>query len=153
MNITYRCPQCDRSVRVELSGGVVVCPACRAQIEPPPSAWRDGELERCLVCPSGELYVRKDFPQRWGLAIIVVGFLLSSVAWAYHRSLLSLGILIATALLDALLYWLVGDVVACYRCHAEYRGVAGRGRIRPFDLAVHERFRRQAARQTLSAKQ
>jgi hypothetical protein len=109
-------------------------------------------LERCLVCPSGELYVRKDFPQHWGLAIIIIGFVLSSIAWGYHRSLLSLAILIATAVLDALLYWLVGDVVACYRCHAEYRGVADRGKIRPFDLAVHERFRRQAARQNLTAK-
>ncbi len=150
MNVSFRCPKCDRSVRAVPGDGVVACPACGTEIQSPPDAWHESSLQRCLVCPSRELYVRKDFPQQWGLSIIIAGFVFSSIAWAYYQSLLSLGILIGTALLDAVLYWLVGNVVSCYRCHAEYRGLPD-GKYSPFDLAVHERHRRQAARQSTVA--
>ena len=51
-----------------------------------------------------------------------------------------------TAVLDALLYLLMGDVLTCYRCHCEYRGAEGLEEHAAFDLEVHEKYRQQAAR-------
>lgn len=146
MNVTFRCPSCERTVRSDNINARVACSACGTQIEPTPGSVQEGRLRGCLVCPSRDLFVRKDFPQHWGVAIIVVGFLLSSVAWAYYQSVLSLAILLVSAAADALLYLFVGNVVACYRCHAEYRGLENIDEYAQFDLAVHERYRQQAAR-------
>ncbi len=60
-------------------------------------------------------------------------------AWTY-------AILFVMALIDVLLYVLVGNLLQCYRCQAQYRGVAGlEGRER-FHLETHERHRQQVAR-------
>jgi hypothetical protein len=90
--------------------------------------------------------VRKDFPQRLGLMIIVMGFVASSVALAWHQNVVSLAILIGTAALDAVLYLVTGNVLTCYRCHSEYRDVQGLEQHPLFRLDVHERYRQQAAR-------
>jgi len=90
--------------------------------------------------------VRKDFPQRLGVGIVVLGFAASCVTWYYHHILLTFGILFATALVDLLLYVLMGNVLECYRCHAQYRGVEGLEDHPPFSLEVHEKHRQQAAR-------
>jgi len=90
--------------------------------------------------------VRKDFPQGMGLSIIAGGFILSSIALAWHHVVWSLAILVATAAVDAVLYAWVGGVLTCYRCHAEHRGVAELDRHPAFRLEIHERYRQQAAR-------
>jgi hypothetical protein len=101
---------------------------------------------RCLACPSTDLFVRKDFPQRLGVAIVVAGFAVSCVTWYLYQKELTFAVLFAVALVDWALYALVGDSLVCYRCGAQYRQVPGvKGRA-GFDLAVHERYRQQAAR-------
>ncbi len=103
-------------------------------------------MQRCLVCPSTDLFVRKDFPQRVGVLIVTVGIIGSSIAW-YHADLLwTFGILFATALIDVLLYTFVGDALMCYRCQAQYRGVAEMDAHGMFDLETHERHRQLTAR-------
>src|SRR5690606_2211634 len=89
---------------ISLEGEPVVCTRCGSAIHFPREAVEPGTIHRCVVCPSTELFVRKDFSQRIGVTIIVLGFVASSVAWAYHQSVLSLAILISTALIDAVLY-------------------------------------------------
>ena len=42
-------------------------------------------LVRCLVCPSADLFLRKDFPQRLGVGIVVVGLLASCVTWGMRE--------------------------------------------------------------------
>lgn len=147
ITLTFCCPHCERSSRVELRADERLrCPDCNESWELPAGALAGGQLTRCLVCPSDELYVRKDFSQRWGLAIIVVGFVASSVAWYFHRPYWTYGILVGTALLDLLLFLLVGDLLQCYRCHAEYRGLSGLESHGYFSLETHERYRQQQAR-------
>jgi hypothetical protein len=75
-----------------------------------------------------------------------VGFLLSTIAWGFHWRYTSYAILFASALCDVLCYALVGNVLQCYRCRAEYRELAGLEEFEPFDLETHERFRQQALR-------
>jgi hypothetical protein len=107
---------------------------------------RPGEAVRCLACPSTELFVRKDFPQRLGVGIVVAGFVGSSVAWYQHQILLSYAILFATALIDVVLYLVMGNVLECYRCHAQYRGLPSHQDQAQFNLETHEKHRQQAAR-------
>ena len=149
MNITFTCPKCDADVRAEVppSAAEFACPACKANISVPAGAFEGPALTRCLVCPSTELFVRKDFPQRVGVGIVVVGFALSSIAWAYMLPIWTFAILFATALIDLMLYALVPDALMCYRCGAQYRMAEGLELHGPFDLETHERHRQQKARQ------
>ncbi|MDP7020646.1 MAG: hypothetical protein QGG36_32975 [Pirellulaceae bacterium] len=148
MNITYICPACEQTVRTHFAASdeALTCGRCEVEMSIPPQAVESENVTRCLACPSTELFVRKDFPQRLGVTIIVAGFVGSTIAWYYYQLYLSLGILFSTALLDALLFLFVGNVLSCYRCHAEYRGLNLQERHKPFDLETHERFRQEAAR-------
>ena len=109
-------------------------------------AMEANRINRCFVCTSNDLYVRKDFPQRLGLMLVVAGIVASSIAWGYMHVYLTFAILFGTALADFVLYLIVGDALMCYRCHAEYRGVASLGDQAAFSLETHERHRQLAAR-------
>jgi len=150
MNVTFACPACQQAGRVELAGDArsIVCPHCGQTIDFPDNAWNGRQLTRCLVCPSDDLFVRKDFPQRLGVGIVTIGFVASSVAWYYTQVTLTFGILFATALVDVLLFLLVGDALMCYRCQAQYRGVSDLESHDSFSLETHERYRQLAARGT-----
>ena len=112
----------------------------------PPDAFEGGHLCRCLVCPSTDLFVRKDFPQRLGVGIVLLGIIGSSVAWGYSLPIMTFAVLFATALVDVVLYLLVPDALMCYRCGAQYRLSQGMDRHGAFNLETHERYRQQAAR-------
>jgi hypothetical protein len=148
MNITYACPECGHGVRraVEPNDRVLECPDCRAAINLPTDAFEGQRLRRCLVCPSTDLFVRKDFPQRLGVGIVALGIVASSIAWAYSLVILTFAILFATALVDVVLYLIVPDALMCYRCGAQYRLAADIGRHGAFNLETYERHRQQAAR-------
>jgi hypothetical protein len=155
MTVTFRCPHCQEpaTVSVEPAAQELACPHCAARWAIEPGALTDGKLWRCLVCPSTELFVRKDFSQRLGIAIVVAGFLISSVFWYYRMPLWTYAVLFATALLDVVLYLTVGNVLECYRCQAHYRGVPGLENHQPFDLETHEKHRQQRIRLAQQAPQ
>ncbi|MDZ4657225.1 MAG: hypothetical protein SH868_06555 [Bythopirellula sp.] len=148
MNITYACPACEAGTRSHFDATTrhLKCNACGQELAVPDAAVQSDRVQRCLVCPSTDLFVRKDFPQRVGVLIVAVGIIGSSIAW-YHADLLwTFGILFATALIDVLLYTFVGDALMCYRCQAQYRGVAEMDAHGLFDLETHERHRQLTAR-------
>jgi len=148
MNVTYHCPECEQTGRVALSSETVsvACPNCSKAIQVPSGAIAEGRIDRCLVCASTELYARKDFPQRLGVVLVVLGFIGSSIAWANYQVLWSFAILFATALVDLVLYVVMGESLTCYRCHAQYRGFEEIERHGGFDLETHERYRQMAVR-------
>lgn len=154
MNVTYHCPSCQRTVRSEFSAesSQLDCPSCRQAIAVPAGAVVAERVERCLVCPSTELFARKDFPQRLGVALVVVGFAASSVAWAYYQVFWTFAILFLTAFVDLALYLFMGESLTCYRCGAQYRGSKEIERHGGFDLETHERYRQMAARMKDQAK-
>jgi hypothetical protein len=135
-------------VRAPLASDVseLGCSNCGQQVKIPAGAISGGQIHRCLVCPSTELYARKDFPQRLGVALVVIGFVGSSIAWANYQVLWTFAILFATALIDLVLYIVMGESLTCYRCHAQYRGFEQIERHGGFDLETHERYRQMAAR-------
>ena len=145
--ITCCCSGCEQILRRELRPGEsIVCAQCNHLVARDVPDIHQARLDQCLVCPSQELFVRKDFPQRLGVAIVVAGFAASSVTWYFHQVLATFGILFGTALLDVILYLVMGNVLECYRCHAEYRGIAQLETHQAFDLEIHERYRQAAAR-------
>jgi hypothetical protein len=148
MNITYTCPGCRRTVRAELTPVTteLVCPHCPQCIDVSNEAITSGRLGHCLVCPSNDLFLRKDFPQKLGVGLVVFGFVASSIAWANYQVFWTFAILFVTALVDLVLYVVMGESLTCYRCHAQYRGFANMELHGGFDLETHERYRQLAAR-------
>ena len=148
MNVTFPCQHCHEAARIDLAAGdeALICPHCQQAVRVPSDAFEGGQLCRCLVCPSTDLFVRKDFPQRLGVAVVGLGIVGSSIAWGFSLPILTFGILLATALIDVVLYLIVPDALMCYRCGAEYRMAEGMARHGAFNLETHERHRQQAAR-------
>jgi len=148
MNITYACPSCEEGVRIHFDADTreLDCPHCQSKVTIPPGTVEGNRVKRCLVCPSTDLYVRKDFPQRLGVALVVTGILGSSIAWYYSDVFWTFGILFATALIDLVLYTIVGDALMCYRCQTQYRSVEETDSHGHFDLETHEKYRQLTAR-------
>ena len=147
VGVRYRCAKCDAQADVTVAAGaeVLACPSCGSRVRAPEGAWDDGRPLRCLVCPCRELFCRRDFNPRLGVFIVAAGFVFSTIAWGFHRPLIAYAILFASAALDMLFFFMVGDVVQCYRCGAEYRGLDP-AHYEPFELETHERFRQERAR-------
>jgi hypothetical protein len=153
MEISFSCPKCGRGVRIDgLEGRASVgCEACGWSAAVPAGSVSAGRVRRCVVCPSDELFVRKDFPQRVGFWIVVAGFAASCVTWGLQRPLWTFAILFGTATVDVVLYLLVGDCLSCYRCGARYRGPGITARHAAFDLETHEKHRQVVARSPAAA--
>lgn len=148
MNLTFACPQCEETARIDLPPDAerLTCPHCQTTIQTHPRSLVDSQLQRCLVCPSRDVYLRKDFPQRLGVLIVVLGFAASTVTWAYSRPIWTFAILFATALVDVVLYLVMPNAVSCYHCGAQYRGLPQSDGYAGFDLETHERHRQQKLR-------
>ena len=148
MQITFDCPKCLQPERGEVTSTSrgVMCSRCQwtrsiGQGDLP------GEIpRRCLVCGCNDLWRQKDFSQRLGVTIVAIGVVLSTIATAYMQPELSLGILMAFALADMILYAVMRDCLVCYRCHARYRRVPNLEQVGGFDLEVNERYRQEAIR-------
>lgn len=148
MNFSFPCPQCEARVRQEVPEGAksLSCPLCAHVILLPEGAWDGTMLSHCLVCPSKDLFLRKNFPQRLGVLIVAIGIVASCVTWANHQIIATYAIFFSTALLDVILYFIVGNLLQCYRCEAQYRDLPGVNEHEAFHLETHERYRQQEAR-------
>lgn len=148
MQIQYHCPACHSIASCHFNTSIqeLVCSHCQGRIVIAKGAITDRHIKKCLVCPSTDLYIRKDFPQRLGVALVGVGIVGSSIAWYHMHIYWTFAILFATALADVLLYFVVGEALMCYRCNALYRGVEEMDSHGPFDLETHEKYRQLAAR-------
>jgi hypothetical protein len=137
---------CRRITRVVVDNGAPLaarCSACGADLtDHGGDAWRrEGRVESCPACGCRELFIRKDFPQRLGLAIVVVAGFVAFVLLQRH-TLAAAGVLLGVVLLDAALYLLVGRATVCYRCRAVFRGVVYNPAHSWFDLATAEKYPR-----------
>lgn len=155
MNVVFLCPDCgQRAIASAIeSNETFSCSQCGSKLAIPAASIVSGKedsspsLTRCVVCPSTELFVRKNFPQRLGVGIVVVGLALSCISWAYRELILTFAILFSTALLDVVLFFVVPECLTCYRCGARYTGPGITDHFGGFNLETHEKYRQQAARQ------
>ena len=134
----------------------MACPQCDWKQSRAVEVPSEGPPDECLVCGCKELFIRKNFSQRLGVAVVVIAAVSSAVAWAYYMWYTAYGILFAAALLDLYLYFTIGNLLQCYRCHTEYRGLPHLDDHAAFSLETHERYRQQAIRlaehQTVQSK-
>lgn len=99
-------------------------------------------LTACPACGCRDLFVRKDFPQRVGLAVVVVAGIAFLVLAARPTTFfIGVWVLVASVAVDAVLFFFVRKVTVCYRCRGEFRGVPLNPRHGPFELAVAEKYR------------
>jgi hypothetical protein len=150
MELTFECPKCGTTGEVAdvASAPALTCRSCGWTREIDPRTIAGGKLSSCVVCATDDLYIQKDFPHVLGVTIVVAGFVVSSVFWAYYMPIAALLVLLSTAALDLVLYYVVPDVTICYRCLGQHRGpgTSPPGRFEPFDLAIGERYRQERLR-------
>jgi hypothetical protein len=147
--IHFGCPDCSSEIPAPSGGpGTVACPHSGKTAELGISARvRDGEcVDVCAVCGHPDLYVQKDFNRTLGLSIVVLGSLASFVFFAIGEPVLAVLALVAMALVDGVIYLLVGQVTVCYACHAIYRGFGPNPEHKPFNLELLERYGGRAPR-------
>jgi hypothetical protein len=132
--IAFHCPNCGAEATSGLDGRGS-CPRCAAPTELALSAsLRENRVvDRCPACDGAQLYVQRDFNQRAGLAIVIVGGVLAPFT-PYYSSLF------VAAIVDAVLYAVLPEITVCYRCHAHFRGFHRNPTHNPFDLHLAEQY-------------
>jgi len=146
MQIRYLCPT-DGCVAIieyeplETSPATMQCPRCHVQhpMRVSDSIHRDQLVDRCAVCGGSELFIRKDFPQRLGVAVVVL-FGLAAIYCFTFSVLAAWSVLAAAVLIDLVVYSLIGRVTTCYACRAEYRKCPLNPAHEGFDLATSEKY-------------
>jgi hypothetical protein len=150
IELTFACPECGAVGHVPSveTAEVAQCRQCGESRPLRAEAIAHEDLQACPLCLTSDLYIQKDFPQGLGLFIVTVGFAISTVFWYYEMPIPAYLVLVASGLLDLLMYHLVGEVTICYRCLCQLRGPAANplGRFRPFDLTIGERYRQERIR-------
>jgi hypothetical protein len=132
--IAFRCLRCGAEAVSGLDGRGR-CPGCRTDTALAlSSSLRERRVvDVCPACDGSLLYVQRDFNQKAGLAIVVVGAVLAPFTPYYA----SLG---AAVLVDAALYALLPEITICYRCQAHFRGFARNPKHQAFDLHIAEQY-------------
>jgi hypothetical protein len=118
------------------------CPSCGEELalNVPDELANERRVVRCVACPGREFFIRRDFPQRLGLALVVVFGLAASAFFYFENIIATFATLAALVVIDAVLFLFVGKVTVCYRCRAEYRNVAYNPDHEGFDLATSEKY-------------
>lgn len=98
-----------------------------------------GRVERCSRCERTAFFSQKDFDQRLGCAILLLGALAAAGASALFGGIWFVPVLLAFVVLDRVVARRVPYVVVCYRCDTEYRDVPGAASYKPYDPHVAER--------------
>ena len=145
--LTFCCPKCQETSRLDVApNDVIRCSACDWQRSLAPEDFAQGKPARCLVCGCNDLWRQKNFSSRLGLLMVGAAILFSTIAYAFWQPVLALGILMAFALIDAVLYLFMRDVSVCYRCAARHAGFDPAETHATFDLEVAERYRQERLR-------
>jgi len=126
MEVLAKCPKCDAGLPVpaDSAPASIACGGCGCEIPLSVSnAVRENRaVDRCPVCGGGDFYIRKDFDPKIGLAVVIIGALISAGFYWYGRDLIAYSILGLATLVDLAIYGRLDDLTVCYRCHSEFRG-------------------------------
>lgn len=137
MLILAKCPTCDAGLPIAAAEApsAIKCGGCGREIPLTISdlLTADRAVDACPVCDGADFYTRKDFDPKMGLAVVVIGALISAGFYWFGRDLIAYSILGGAALIDLAVYGRLKDVTVCYRCHTEFRGAYPRA-APAFDL-------------------
>lgn len=132
--IAFACKACGAEAVTGLDGQGT-CTGCgTAQVlDLGADAASGGPVAACPACASRQLYVQRDFNQKVGLGVVIVGAALAPFTPFYSS-------LFAAAAIDAALYAVLPEITVCYRCHAHLRGFRRNPAHVAFDLHVAEQY-------------
>lgn len=153
MRLVFSCPSCQGVVVVQdvEQKPEICCTHCSWKKKTPVENIVDEKPQSCLICGCQDLWRQKDFPVAWGLAMVVIAVILSSIAIAYYRPILAMGILMFFALVDMVLYLFMKDVLVCYRCSSRHRSKPINNEDPAFNLEIAERYRQESLREKQSS--
>jgi hypothetical protein len=144
VKVTFACPVCDHADSRPIAQSTDwQCRACDHRLHLNAG---DPALPACVVCGNHEIYKKKDFPHWLGMTILIGALVLSTVTYYSYEKWWSWSFLIGSAIIDGVMYLMVGDVLVCYRCQAHYRGFTATEAHQPFEIAIGERFRQERIR-------
>ena len=142
--IILGCRNCNREIAFPPSAipAGVTCPGCQKTVplRADPTIDKEHFVRNCVACGHDSLYVQKDFNRNLGMAIVVVGSLVSLYFFFRSEPIYGMLALFASAGIDFLIYSLVGEVTVCYACHTIYRGLGKNPDHGPFDLKDLEKY-------------
>ena len=101
----------------------------------------DQQLIGCPVCGCRELFVRRDFPQKLGLFIVILAALIAVVCWAMGQTAIAFLVLAGTVVLDGLILLFTKKCLVCYRCRSEFRNAWIAPDQAGWDLSIGEKYR------------
>jgi len=101
----------------------------------------EGVLQHCPACDCRELFARKDFPQRLGLGIVVLGAVAAVVMFAIGDVIWGFAVMGSIALADLIISPFVKRCVVCYRCRSEFRDLKIPRNYPTWELATGEKYR------------
>ena len=150
MRITLKCPVCDSGLAIDPATvpAEVVCGGCSEELALTltDNVREEKAVDACPLCRGGDFYTRKDFDPKLGLTVVIVGALVSAGFYWFGLDLVAYGVLGAAALIDLVVYGRLKDLIICYRCHSEFRGVPVAG-VPVFDLATADELEAEWARE------
>ena len=135
--VAFRCEACGGEAVAGLDGvGRCACGAAPI-LALSPSLREQRMVDVCPACDGRQLYVQRDFNQKAGLAVVIVGAALAPFTPFYSS-------LFVAALIDAGLYVLLAEITVCYRCQAHFRGFVRNPAHEAFDLHLAEQYEKKA---------
>ena len=132
--IAFACSKCKAEVAAA-PGEPATCAACGTvtTLDVPEALKRGEPVEACPACGGKNLYVQRDFNQKVGLGVVILGAALAPFTPFYSS-------LFVAAAIDAVLYAMLPEITVCYRCHAHFRGFASNPKHEAFDLHLAEQY-------------
>lgn len=149
MHIIFQCPVCEQRTisHPEPATAPVGCSHCDWSRDEGEKDFEGDYCRRCRVCGCDDLWRQKDFPPGLGIAFVSIGAVLSTIAWSRHEPEWAIGILMAFAFIDLMLYTFMTDMLVCYRCRARHRRTALDEAHIGFNLELNERYVQMKKRQ------
>jgi len=137
MNLRCSCPHCQQSLDITFNwpSEEPQCSFCHQKLflNATDLFIQNKKLDQCPLCGASHLFKRKDFNQKLGLGLIVLGIL--GAYFTYGISLL------AVTLIDWILFRRIGELGSCYQCKAEWRDSPLIEHLAPFDLEISDYYR------------
>lgn len=142
--IILRCRFCNKEITFPPAAvrEGLTCPGCHKAVplRMDPTIDERGFVRNCVACGHDTLYIQKDFNRNLGVAIVILGSLISLFFFSRSEPLFAMVALSLSAAVDFVIYSIVGDVTVCYACHAIYRGFPKNPDHGSFDLAELEKY-------------
>ena len=100
-----------------------------------------GRVHRCVVCGCREIFKRYDFPQRFGLMLVIGAVLACLILLIKGQVLWAMGVLLGTVVMDRIVYVFTRECLVCYRCRSEFRDVKIDESHESWNLSIGEKYR------------